>query len=114
MKKDIVISFLVVTLLVAPSAVRGDTFDGAELGDGWSFEDPNGNDAFSLTARPGWLQIQLSGPDEDVWSTGRGGAPFLRRGTAEGRADFSLETHVDLATSNGGYPVINAIGGLVV
>ena len=89
-------------------------FDGNSLADGWSFDDPDGDDAISVTARPGWLQIQAGGPDEDIWSDGRGGAPLLRRKSDPMSGSFSVETLVDLATSNGGYPVLNSIGGLIV
>lgn len=109
-------SWVVFTIAAATAhaGVGSDRFDGDTLDGGWSFDDPNRNDAFSLTARPGWLQIQVKSPDEDVWSDGRGGAPMLRRSIEGTMANFSVETHVDLATSNGGYPVLNATGGLVV
>ncbi len=103
-----------VAAATARAEVPRDRFDGSTLDDTWTFDDPNANDAYSLIARPGWLQVQVNSPDEDVWSTGRGGAPFLRTSLTEETGDLRLETYVDLATSNGGYPVLNCIGGLVV
>lgn len=91
-----------------------DPFHNESLDSDWFFDDPNGNDGISLSARPGWLQIQVSGPDEDMWEDGRGGAPIVRKKTVDVRRDFSLQTYLDLATANGGYPVLNSIGGLVV
>ena len=97
-----------------PPTVGSDTFDGKTLNNEWSFDDPNGNDAVSLGERQGWLQIQISGSNEDMWANDRGGAPILRYKCEEIDRDFSLETCVDLATANGGYPVLNSIGGLMV
>ncbi len=95
-------------------SVGSDQFNTDTLDNAWSFDDPNGNDAFSLIARPGWLQMRVNGSDEDCWENTRGGAPILHRNIDATNADFSVETYVDLASANGGYPVINSIGGLVV
>ncbi len=98
----------------AQAQIDTDTFDAPQLGTNWTLRDPNQNDAVSLTARPGWLQIQVGGPDEDIWLEQRGGAPLLSGPVMPSDADFAVETYVDLATSNGGYPALNAIGGLIV
>ncbi len=105
---------LALATATAYADVGSDDFGDSTLSSGWTFDDPNGNDAHNLTARPGWLQLQVNGPDEDVWSTGRGGAPVLRTSLAKETGDFRTETYVDLATSNGGYPVLNCVAGLVV
>ena len=96
------------------SAAVNDSFNDDVLDRNWLLDDPNDTDAISLSARPGWLQVQIGGPDEDMWEDARGGAPILRRNAENVGRDFSLETYVDLATANGGYPVLNSIGGLVL
>lgn len=109
-----VVVYLCLGMTTARAQIQNDPFNASELQDGWTFEDPNGNDHYSLSARPGWLQIEVTSPDEDMWSTGRGGAPLLLTPLAEGTTDIRLETYVDLASSNGGYPSLNSVGGLVV
>ena len=97
----------------SPGAEQNDHFTATSLGEQWSLDDPNGNDTLSLTARPGWLRVQVRGSDEDMWQDTRGGAPILKQ-TRPYQGDFSVATCVDLATPNNGYPVVNSIGGLVV
>lgn len=91
-----------------------DMLAGCELDSRWAWDDPNGNDTYRLDAEEGLLRISVSGPHEDMWLGDRGGAPVLCRLLANPAEDFALETHVDLATSNDGYPVVNSVGGLIV
>ena len=50
------------------ASAGSDAFNGGSLDNKWSFNDPNGNDLINLNARPGWLRIQVRGPDEDMWT----------------------------------------------
>ena len=55
-----------------PVSALNDPFERGRLDSAWSFDDPNHNDGVSLSARPGWLQFEVNGADEDIWQDGRG------------------------------------------
>lgn len=70
-----------------------DDFDSPTLGENWTWDDPDGDDSYSLTEEPGWFRFNVGG-SEDMWSTDRGEAPLLLRPATEG--DYSIETHVKI------------------
>jgi hypothetical protein len=118
-KKFFTLFVAVVALSLTTNALGFDNtrcvgFSANRLESSWKFDDPDGDDAISLQARPGWLQMQINGNDEDTWVKTRGDAPFLCQNLTIRNATQSFETLVDLATSNGGYPVTNSVAGLVI
>ncbi|MEW6219312.1 MAG: DUF2341 domain-containing protein [Thermodesulfobacteriota bacterium] len=76
-----------------------DNFDSATLKSGWSFFNPGGDDAYTLTERPGWLRIKVVG-DSDTWNTVND-APFLHWDAWTTAQDFVLTTRQDGANVSG-------------
>lgn len=98
-----------------PTLVWGDEFDREQLRADWTWFDPDDDDRFSLTDRPGYLRMHV-GELEDAWKRGESvidGAPYLFRSLVGLPEDFAVETLVDL---RGGQSVSvqNSIGGLLV
>ena len=123
LKQSVLLTAVVGLLLAlggtAPAGIISDDFSAPPLDLGWTWDNPSpdGN-TYSLTARSGWLQISLVDGRQDTWTgstTGRGKAPFMLTDTVGYPApNFSVETRVDMATSNGGVIPGAFIAGLLV
>ncbi len=82
-----------------------DDFSSSTLKAGWAFWNPGGNDAYSLTERPGWLRVKIIG-DSNTWSA-ENKAPYMRRAVPSGQnyviqacadaSDVSTNRHMHLA-----------------
>ncbi len=84
------------TLLVAgtyfTTVVFADEFDSPELRKVWTWDDPNDNDEWSLTEKPGWFRFKVDA-GQDTW-IGRGLMPMLIQPSPIG--DYTVETHIKI------------------
>ncbi len=89
---------------VASAEILYDDFSNGTMNPAWSWQDSNGQCAYSLTARSGWFEVQMSTVNsEDYWLNNRDGAPYLLSDSViSPTASFYVETRCDKATSNSG------------
>lgn len=86
--------FGVLPLLVCIGITYADDFDSPRLKEEWTWDDPDGDDEYSLTEESGWFRFYSKAGENNIWAQNRSGTPMLLRRAPKG--DYSIETHVKI------------------